>query len=149
MQVLAFDSATSACSCALWRDGDIVAHRFETMVRGHGERLMGMVRAVMADADADFADMARLLAAEQIAGAADVHIVARQAETGAKTVEAVYHFEALARRRRDAVRRRQGEIGVATQFRAPDTAAQLIELRQAKHIGAVHDHGVDARQIEA
>ncbi|MBT3306789.1 MAG: tRNA (adenosine(37)-N6)-threonylcarbamoyltransferase complex dimerization subunit type 1 TsaB [Alphaproteobacteria bacterium] len=57
MQVLAFDSATSACSCALWRDGDIVAHRFETMVRGHGERLMGMVRAVMADADADFADI--------------------------------------------------------------------------------------------
>ncbi|NQV84124.1 MAG: tRNA (adenosine(37)-N6)-threonylcarbamoyltransferase complex dimerization subunit type 1 TsaB [Rhodospirillales bacterium] len=57
MQVLAFDSATSACSAALWRDGDIMAHRFEPMVRGHGERLMGMISAVLADSGAGFADL--------------------------------------------------------------------------------------------
>lgn len=57
MQVLAFDSATSACSAAVWRDGDIVAHRFESMERGHAEHLMGMVRAVMADSGAGFPDL--------------------------------------------------------------------------------------------
>lgn len=57
MQVLAFDSATSACSCALWRDGDIVAHRFEQMARGHAEYLMGMVQSVLADSGAGFADL--------------------------------------------------------------------------------------------
>jgi tRNA threonylcarbamoyladenosine biosynthesis protein TsaB len=57
MQVLAFDSATSACSAALWRDGDIVAHRLKPMQRGHGEHLMGMVRAVLADSGAGFPDL--------------------------------------------------------------------------------------------
>ena len=57
MQVLAFDSATSACSAALWRDGDIVAHRFESMARGHAEHLMGMVRGVLAESGTGFPDL--------------------------------------------------------------------------------------------
>jgi len=57
MQVLAFDSATSACSAAVWRDGDIVAHRFESMQRGHAEHLMGMVRTVLAESGIGFRDL--------------------------------------------------------------------------------------------
>lgn len=57
MQILAFDSATTACSAALWRNGDIAAYRFEPMARGHAEHLMGMVRAVMADSGVAFADL--------------------------------------------------------------------------------------------
>lgn len=47
MKLLAIDTATAACSAAVWRDGQVVARRFEPMVRGHAERLMPMVRAVM------------------------------------------------------------------------------------------------------
>lgn len=50
MQVLALDAATNACSAALWRDGAIVARRFEAMVRGHAEVLMPIVQAVAGEA---------------------------------------------------------------------------------------------------
>jgi tRNA threonylcarbamoyladenosine biosynthesis protein TsaB len=50
MQVLALDAATNACSAALWRDGRIVARRFQAMVRGHAEVLMPMVQAVADEA---------------------------------------------------------------------------------------------------
>jgi tRNA threonylcarbamoyladenosine biosynthesis protein TsaB len=55
MQVLAIDSATSACSAALWRDGIVLAHRFAVMSRGQSEVLVPMIAAVMAEAGAEFA----------------------------------------------------------------------------------------------
>src|SRR6266853_3397229 len=56
MKVLAFDSSAAACSAAV-RDGDggLLAHRFESLARGHAERLMPMLRAVMAEAGLAFA----------------------------------------------------------------------------------------------
>jgi tRNA threonylcarbamoyladenosine biosynthesis protein TsaB len=47
MRVLALDTSGTACSVALL-DGDrLAAHRFEPMARGHAERLMPMVAAVV------------------------------------------------------------------------------------------------------
>lgn len=54
MQVLALDSATSACSAALWRDGAIVARRFARMARGQSEVLVPMIDEVMAEAGIAF-----------------------------------------------------------------------------------------------
>ena len=57
MKLLAIECATGACSAAVWGGGRIVARRFEPMQRGHAERLMPMVRAVMdeaADGPGDF-----------------------------------------------------------------------------------------------
>ncbi len=45
--------------------------------------------------EADLLDMARLLVAEQIAGAADVEIVGGELEAGAETVERRQHLQAL------------------------------------------------------
>jgi len=53
VSILALDTSTAACSAALWRDGRVVARRFEMMERGHAEQLIPMVEAVMADAGAD------------------------------------------------------------------------------------------------
>ena len=53
VRILALDTSTAACSVALWRDGVIVARRFELMERGHAEQLMPMVETVMADAGED------------------------------------------------------------------------------------------------
>lgn len=55
MRILGFDTATNACSAAVWRDGRVVARRFEPMARGHAERLMPMILEVMAEAGEDFA----------------------------------------------------------------------------------------------
>ncbi|MGE5477884.1 MAG: tRNA (adenosine(37)-N6)-threonylcarbamoyltransferase complex dimerization subunit type 1 TsaB [Bacteroidales bacterium] len=57
MKILALDSATSACSVALWQDGRLLAHRFAEMARGQSEVLVPMVAAVMAEAGADFASL--------------------------------------------------------------------------------------------
>lgn len=48
--LLAFDSAGAACSAAVWRDGKLVAHRFEAMGRGQSERLVPMIVSVMTEA---------------------------------------------------------------------------------------------------
>lgn len=52
MKLLAIDTATAACSAAVWHHERVVAQRFEPMVRGHAEHLMPMVRAVMDEAAA-------------------------------------------------------------------------------------------------
>jgi tRNA threonylcarbamoyladenosine biosynthesis protein TsaB len=54
MRILAFDTATNACSAAVWRDGRVVARRHEAMARGHAERLMPMILEVMDEAGEDF-----------------------------------------------------------------------------------------------
>ncbi|OJX81939.1 tRNA (adenosine(37)-N6)-threonylcarbamoyltransferase complex dimerization subunit type 1 TsaB [Magnetospirillum sp. 64-120] len=55
MLILALDSAGSACSVALWRDGAVLARRFAVMARGQSEVLVPMVGEVMAAAGTDFA----------------------------------------------------------------------------------------------
>ncbi|MEE8499924.1 MAG: tRNA (adenosine(37)-N6)-threonylcarbamoyltransferase complex dimerization subunit type 1 TsaB, partial [Kiloniellales bacterium] len=48
--LLAFDTAGTACSAAIWRDGAVRARRFEAMSRGQSERLVPMIQVVMAAA---------------------------------------------------------------------------------------------------
>ena len=57
MNILALDTATGACSAAVWRADAVVAARFQPMDRGHAEALMPMVRDVMATAEIDYADL--------------------------------------------------------------------------------------------
>lgn len=55
--VLAMDTAGNACSAALWRDGRVIAGRFERLRRGHAERLVPMIEAVMAEGAMAYADL--------------------------------------------------------------------------------------------
>jgi tRNA threonylcarbamoyladenosine biosynthesis protein TsaB len=57
MQILAFDTATAACSVALWRDGAVRGRRFEPMQRGQAEALMPMVNDVLAIAEAAYEEL--------------------------------------------------------------------------------------------
>ncbi|MGD9741161.1 MAG: tRNA (adenosine(37)-N6)-threonylcarbamoyltransferase complex dimerization subunit type 1 TsaB [Dongiaceae bacterium] len=52
--ILAFDSAGAAVSAALCRGGVALAARSEPMERGHGERLLPLLKAVMAEAATGF-----------------------------------------------------------------------------------------------
>lgn len=45
------DTATSACSVALWQDGEIIENRFEAMMRGQAEALVPMIAGVLQDTD--------------------------------------------------------------------------------------------------
>jgi tRNA threonylcarbamoyladenosine biosynthesis protein TsaB len=54
MRLLGLDSATRACSVAVWRDGEVEAHRFQLGERGQAELLMPMVVEVMAEANTAF-----------------------------------------------------------------------------------------------
>ena len=49
MKIFALDTATEACSVALWLDGETV-ERFEIAGRDHTQRLPAMAKALMADA---------------------------------------------------------------------------------------------------
>ncbi len=57
MKILAMDSATSACSAAVWCDGAIQARRFKAMERGQSEALIPMVIETVAAAGLGFADL--------------------------------------------------------------------------------------------
>jgi tRNA threonylcarbamoyladenosine biosynthesis protein TsaB len=57
LKLLAFDTASQACSAAALVGEQVVAHRFELITRGHAERLMPMIEAVMAEAGLDYRDL--------------------------------------------------------------------------------------------
>ena len=59
MKILALESATSACSVAVWADGRVLAGEAAEMSRGHAEALLPMIDRVRAAAGVDFADIDR------------------------------------------------------------------------------------------
>ncbi|MSO88407.1 MAG: tRNA (adenosine(37)-N6)-threonylcarbamoyltransferase complex dimerization subunit type 1 TsaB [Rhodospirillaceae bacterium] len=60
MNILAVDSATKACSAAVWQGDRIGARCFVPTVRGHAEMLIPMVGGVMMEAGLRFSDLDRL-----------------------------------------------------------------------------------------
>lgn len=60
MQILAFDTATTACAAAVWKDGHVLAHHREVMVRGQAEALLPMINAVLEEAGLKYFDLNRL-----------------------------------------------------------------------------------------
>jgi len=58
--ILALESATESCSAPVWRDGALIAHRFEARRRGHAAYLMVQVREVMAEAGLAFSALSRI-----------------------------------------------------------------------------------------
>lgn len=47
MKILALDTATEACSVALWIDGSVSAHAIE-LTQGHAQRILAMIDALLA-----------------------------------------------------------------------------------------------------
>jgi len=57
LKVLGLDTATTACSAAVYGDGRILSRRFEAMARGQSEALMPMVEQVLGEAGVDAVDL--------------------------------------------------------------------------------------------
>ncbi|MPL73680.1 hypothetical protein SDC9_19486 [bioreactor metagenome] len=98
---------------------------------------------------ADFPDMARLFFAQKVAGAAQVEILACQGEARAEIVERAQQPQPLHRLRRQRQARLRRQVAIGAQLRAPDPAADLVELGEAEHVGTVDDHRVRGRDVEA
>ncbi|WP_251977414.1 tRNA (adenosine(37)-N6)-threonylcarbamoyltransferase complex dimerization subunit type 1 TsaB [Salinicola avicenniae] len=54
--LLALDASSTACSCALWQDGDLV-HRFEIAPREHTRLLLPMIDALLAEGGVSLAQL--------------------------------------------------------------------------------------------
>jgi len=52
--LLIFDTTAAACSVALWRNGTVVADRYEPMPRGQAERLLPMIQEVLDDGSLNY-----------------------------------------------------------------------------------------------
>ena len=111
-----------------------------------GHRLL---QHLLVELVADLPDVAGLLLAEQIAGAADVEVVAGELEAGAERVERLQHLQPPLGGRGQLPVGRHGEQRIGALLGAADAAAQLVELRQAEHVGAVDDQRVGGRDVEA
>ncbi len=57
MNLLAFDTATSGCSAAAFRDGALAASQARAMTRGQSESLMPMIDDVLAEAGLTYGDL--------------------------------------------------------------------------------------------
>lgn len=55
--LLIFDTTAAACSVALWRNGAVIADRYEPMPRGQAERLLPMIQEVLDDGRLDYGDL--------------------------------------------------------------------------------------------
>ena len=119
------------------------------LARPPARRCHRLLQELLVELDADLADMAGLLLAQKVAGAADVEVVAGELEARAQRVERLHDLEPLGRRLVQRLARRHGEIGIGAGLAAADAAAQLVELGQAEHVGAMDDHGVGVADVEA
>ena len=54
--LLGLDTATEACSVAVWQDGELTS-RFENVGRHHSEKLLPMVQSVLDEAGCRLADI--------------------------------------------------------------------------------------------
>ncbi|EGQ5284806.1 tRNA (adenosine(37)-N6)-threonylcarbamoyltransferase complex dimerization subunit type 1 TsaB [Enterobacter hormaechei] len=56
MRILAIDTATEACSVALWNDGTIFAH-FEECPREHTQRILPLVKTILTEGNTALTDL--------------------------------------------------------------------------------------------
>ena len=93
--------------------------------------------------------MTALGAAEEVAGAAQLQVAQRDAEPGPEAGVLLEGVEALAGLGVDRLLLRYEEERVALARRAPDAAAQLVQLRDAEVVRPVNEDGVRAGDVEA
>ena len=102
------DTATNACSAALWEDGRIVASKFEAMTRGQAERLVPLIGEVLDDAQATWESLDRLAVTIGpgaftglrigLSTARGLALAANKPLVGITTLEAVAHAVAIEER---------------------------------------------------
>src|SRR5688572_1914543 len=110
------------------------------------EPLDGLVEHAKVEIEAHRLHESRLLRAEQVPRSAKLEVLERDAISGAELRVMLEDLKAALGVLVDRVRDEQ--VAVGAPVRAPDTSAQLVELRQAKMVGAIDEHRVRVRNVE-
>src|SRR6266851_5473748 len=108
----------------------------------------GALQHLTVHIEADGFDVTVLLAAEHVAGAAQLEVESGDAESGAQFAELFHGGEALAGDVGERGVRRNEKIGVSALSGAADAAAQLVKLGQTEAVGAVDQNGVGAGDVQ-
>ena len=131
--ILGLDSATEACSVALWQDGELTS-RFENVGRHHSEKLLPMVQSVLDEAGCRLADIDAFACGvgpgSFVGVRVGVGVVKGMALALDRPCIAVSSLELLAR-------------GVA--FNAGDTVAVAIDARMSELYFAAYRRTSDGR----
>ena len=98
---------------------------------------------------ADVGQVAVLLAAEDISGAAEFEVAHGNLEAGAELGELLDGGEAFLGDFAQGLAALVGEVGEGPARGAADSAADLVELREAEMVGVLDDERVDVRDVDA
>ena len=92
--------------------------------------------------------MARLLAAEEVARAANLEVLHRDGHTGTELGVLRDRRQPVVRRLGERLLGRIEEVGITTVATAADPPAQLVELGEPERVGALDDEGVGVGDVE-
>ena len=95
--------------------------------------------------EAESHDLAVLLLAEQVAGAANLEVAHGELEPGAEVLQVADDVEALVGLLGERPRGRIHHVCVRPLPRASDTSAELVELCEAEPMRVIDDDGVGVR----
>ena len=126
--------------------GDVGRLRLGCALAAH-EALDGLLEHAQIQVEADGVHVAGLLGAEEVPRPAHLHVLERDLVARAELGVVLEHLQAALGVGIDGVG--DEEIAVGAAVRAPDAPAQLIELREAEVIGAIDEHRVRVRHVEA
>ncbi len=94
-------------------------------------------------------DLPALAFAQQLARTADFQVVGGQHETGTQVLGVGDGLQAFFGVGADFLPGRRQQVGVGLVVATADPATQLVQLRQAKFVGALDDDGVGAGHVDA
>src|SRR3954471_7346932 len=143
--------------------GDVVGGhvRVDVDVEAHGLRLVlareplvlaranRLVEHAHVQLEAEGGDVAGLLVAEQVAGAADLEVAHGDLEAGAELGVVAQRAQALRRLLGERRRARVQEVRVRALARAAHAPADLVELGEAEVVGTLDDQRVGLRDVDA
>ena len=108
----------------------------------------GLVEELDVELEADRGDVAGLLSAEQLARAADLEVAHRDREAGAELRVVGKRRQAGARLGGQLPRIGIEEVRVGRGVGAAHAPADLVELGEAEHVGALDDQRVRLRDVD-
>ena len=112
------------------------------------QRRHGIGEQMVVQLESHRGDLAVLLLAEQVAGAANLEVAHRQLESGAEVLQVADDVESLVGLLGQRPRGRIHHVRVGALPRAADATAQLVQLREPESVRVVDDDGVGVGNVE-
>ncbi len=130
-------------------DGQLDPYLAELRLAVALELVHGLADQPDVEVEPDVGDVAGLLAAEQVAGAADLEVLHGDGHAAAEVGVLGQGGQPLVGGLGERLLLRVEEVGVGPLARTADPAAQLVQLREPEGVGPLDDHRVGVGDVEA